>query len=1515
MTFKRWPLFFVFVIFYFFTYKTVISGTYTNTSFAVVKDGINDSSLEFTNTLQIAVERYVGVKIFGDSIQPSFPATIYPDIISSSADTFSVFYMDTSNDAVNKRDIRIAGGLAPILTAPVKVMDANSPADCYLHADKGESGYLVSVIRKGAGSHRVLRVGNGSSYLDCDSALSTGWMFSSQCLMEKDTFLVMYSSEMNIVKIMKVFSKGSTIQIMQQITVSADTSGGNKLMNCSIASDKKGGVFAVWSRGIPNGTRKLNYRFYGRDLTTIQGGVLNQNIGDNTFYYYDDSPVAALDSMKFAVVHWDSMGIMMNILGISNGSVTHNVSRVISAPGIKFPAIATNEKYCIIACFGDVNGDNYAGIEGLRFDLQNGIPVNPNYYSYSRTINVVPQDRYSIAVNCVLDTAGDFAAIWRYQNRIQGSVWSKRGIRYKNGFWTSGVETLSVNLGDSIRFVPSSISASNTTSWNINSFIRTGSSSTECTNSSWISLNDNTELETTRSVNRYFQYKIVINRNSSGDSINTPSISGITIPYNVQPQIVSLDSVKIGNDDYRHITEDDSIDVLSRSDSVRLMVTVFDRDPSDKVYLKASWPGTGNVQELSGTFPVMATVKFAAAMHDTVAQCTLSVWDSRGWNAKPVLLSYKSRNAVPKLVVSGVFNNAQGIQQTVSIADQQTVFIHETDSLQVHYSVSDPNDTGRVMGYVFLENNNGLAQLDSADQNGTGRFCIHGDTIAPASQYLYHVTVKDNDTSYSYRIYFHVNHSPSIRNITVNDINVVRSDTIKTIIGKLFTVKVSVHDTDCYFGDTLTYRLNAPDTNEMIISTMESASFQWIASIKDSVILITVDDKSGKSDSIFFFQKYPWLETDSQIFNAYSTALDTLSKFVSLIIASGQVDTIIMPLFNNGSDTLLIGSVRPGTMVGKWFKFGIPYDTGLYIMSSNWVESIDTLPIAPAEKRWFYCIFTADSLSGDSVVVDTITITTNDYSHSLVSIPIRLEYNDLPRIVSINPEFSANVPWHLSKSKASEYTFPPHASIGIQFSEPMDTSSLQKGLFIYSRKDSLVKGAEEPIRIKREWSQNSTKLNCFASYDKPSVAFSLFPPESLFIPTDNLAVKLNGNITDKASTPSGPNALDVNLDLRRDDTSDDTITTMKVDSIYFCIVSILPLPYDTQIGVKPIITLSFSSNVYSASVDKSLKENRTLIIRSRYNSGNQLDYDSISVDKNRVSFHIARRLFYCDSLWCRFNSSSIKNSIGFQSDNSKDGIAASMFDTTDTSDDIVWSYRVKNIHILSYIPDDGSTIKEISPAVTINFDDIVDESVIDTDTLNGNRSFKIGSIYESAFSSYRSIEFVKGGKTVLIQPKRKFFSRDSVFILFSGFSRNYRYGYNSNLPGDSLENFGRFTWTFYTGNTGFYTFPNPYKPGKDPRHCNNNGPCGIWFKNLHVLKVGVNDLIVKIYSMNTHPVYNSQKAGDVIHFEENSSEYLPQWLWDTRNQKGELVASGLYFYTVSDLKNKVLTKGKVMIVR
>ena len=75
------------------------------------------------------------------------------------------------------------------------------------------------------------------------------------------------------------------------------------------------------------------------------------------------------------------------------------------------------------------------------------------------------------------------------------------------------------------------------------------------------------------------------------------------------------------------------------------------------------------------------------------------------------------------------------------------------------------------------------------------------------------------------------------------------------------------------------------------------------------------------------------------------------------------------------------------------------------------------------------------------------------------------------------------------------------------------------------------------------------------------------------------------------------------------------------------------------------------------------------------------------------------------------------------------------------------------------------------------------------------------------------------------------------------------------------------------------------------------------------------DVNIKIFSVRAFPVYDTEKAGVKIHFTKASSEMKPQWLWNTKNQAGEPVASGLYFYVIYDLNKVALIKGKLVIVR
>jgi hypothetical protein len=1094
-------------------------------------------------------------------------------------------------------------------------------------------------------------------------------------------------------------------------------------------------------------------------------------------------------------------------------------------------------------------------------------------------------------------------------------VFAEKTVRNRLGFWTSPVESLTIASDDSVRFQPAIIGISSLTSWNVSDSIRIGATQQTCERAPWISLSDRQALYDSASTHRYFQYKLSIQRKDGADSINSTVISSVTIPWNVKPKLLAVDSIKIGDSHYSEFTGGGTMVVMSRSDSVRLRLRLRDPDNSDTVYFKGSWPASGTPEALNGKTEYDTSLYFPAAGSDTSVSCSLFVWDTNDWSSTIPLFQYTTRNSMPQLTTVVTYDDDTGIRVTRDIASVDTIMIHETDSCIIEYTVSDSNDQSRVFAFLYREYQGVTSKLDSIINTGQRTFVIRGDTAVPSYSANLKLSASDPDTSVERRILFSVNHSPVIDSLYINGALVKELDSVRVIINGPVQIELVAHDTDCSFGDTLRYHFQSATPADSRIMTSNRAAFSWIPQRADTSLMVTIHDRYGKRDSLLFYIKYPWFETDSSVHNEFTRALDTLDNDVSLIVGSMTGDTVYLPVLNSGKDTLYIYSVQCKSPSRNWLQIGIPVDTGMRVV--DFVNSIftDTLVFGAGEQINFPLFFSTGTLLGDSVIHDTLTFTTNDSTHRYYAIPVSMEYNDLPRIVSITPEYSAEIPWRMKKRLDNQYVFPPHASVSIQFSEPVDSSSVQSGVQIYSVSDSSYSGYREYIDIKRTWSQNYTKLQCVPVYQYISPFFNVKPPEGLFIPTDKIALRLSGDIVDQANSPSGPNVLDVDLDFIRNDSGTDTLIQLTVDSIGFSVISVVPEMFDTHIVEKPSITLTFSSSIYAESIDRALIGNRSLVVRSKYNNSEQLDFDSIRVQGSAATFRIARKLFYNDSVWCRYNSATVKNQTGFPTDNNHDGISISMFDSTDRSDDLTWSYKVKNITIVSTEPGVNSIVKAISPSITIHFSDTIDASVFDVDTTSRNRSVQIRSKYSPELSAFRSIELLNGGMSVRIQPERNFFSKDSIHCQFLGFKAMYRYSTSNNLPLGNQGCFSGYEWSFFTGNTGFYTYPNPYKPGTNPRHCIDNGPCGIWFKNLHILKEGVKDVEITIYSMNTHPVFNSKKAGRTIHFENSSNDFLPQWLWDTRNQFGDLVASGLYFFVISDINGVALMKGKLMIVR
>jgi hypothetical protein len=350
----------------------------------------------------------------------------------------------------------------------------------------------------------------------------------------------------------------------------------------------------------------------------------------------------------------------------------------------------------------------------------------------------------------------------------------------------------------------------------------------------------------------------------------------------------------------------------------------------------------------------------------------------------------------------------------------------------------------------------------------------------------------------------------------------------------------------------------------------------------------------------------------------------------------------------------------------------------------------------------------------------------------------------------------------------------------------------------------------------------------------------------------------------------------------------------------------------TGVVAKPVVTVTLSDTVPLTGIDTSRRNNATLVLTSKLGGTAQVAFDSVKVARNVIAYYPARRFFYGDTVFCLYKGLATVDSTHYNISLTPSTQAIS------TNDRVQWAFSVHDIRLSSLDPDSGAA-SPIVPRITLTFSEPLYPGTFDFDTAGNNRSFALTSSFTSDTQlAFKDIVVSPDSSKVVLRPKTLFFSNDSVHCLFKGFTKNFRYDTSANLPTtDSSQSFAKRQWYFLTKNVGFYTFPNPYKPGPDPRHCSNpaTDPCGIWFTNLHSLRAGITDVVVKVLGSNGNPVFNSQEAGIAIHFAANDANLKPMWKWDTRNQRGAFVASGLYFYVITDLKGAILIKGKLIIVR
>lgn len=1456
---------------------------------------------------------YMLAKVYGDTIRNSSNVSSCPDVISPGPDTFRFYYIANIGKALYKSAVRITSTGVDIDNNPQKIYSTEDSIASFLHAVMGDNGVTISYVQNSK-TEAKLTVENGSTRTIIDNSTYYDYVASSQCHLEGDTFLIANSTEGNELKLRKIYSHNQIILVDQEVQIEKDTVTNRRhLTNCAVGYDNNGLILVIWSRGPPTAPRKMYYKFFSRAMVSGTADTLDNLICDNSFYHYDDVVIRSYAPGKFAVIFWNSSGVGMYRLTNTGGVVQKSYSQIYNKSDLKHCAAALKNNTMAIVVNGDLDGDNRPGIEGEIFDFNNGTLSNGVKLRFSDTASADAKiiNQNSTAINCAIDDKGSIAVTWRDSSMVQGTVFAKRGVKYQQGYWTSRIQSLSDSANDSIRIYPLQVYKSNwnQNNWYLQDSIRFGNTVEQCSSAPWESISSDTLLTT----KRFFQIRIRLDRKTGKDSLMTPLVDSAMVLWNVKPEFKSIDSVVTNVGTLRNISFGDTIRILSRKDTANVFLSVYDPDEGDIIRVRGSVPVETSMKTVQGGPAFKTSLEILPILKtDTVVTYSYSAYDSKNWYAAPVNLKIKPRNAAPLLNASIVTRDGDGNPDTLPLPLSRTLVLQQHDSIEVLYSISDTNDPLTCKAIISRVDNNKNIRFDSTTGGIQKTFRLRAAEIAPVDTVIIRLTGMDVDTSVYLNARIVINHSPLIRFCRIDTDTFYQGDTVRVALQKENKIIVNVNDTDCFFWDSLSFRFMMGNQQKIVHSRSVETQLSYMAQRSDSQMQIVVSDKFGKADSIIIFVKFPWLEDDTSVNNDYRSALNRLYPGPSLVIGDGVGDTVKLPLLNSGNDSMHITGMEFRNDSRRWLSASILQDGEYVVFNSSNNLSFKPVSVMPDSKLWLSFLFSDLQMQGDGLIRDTVVFYTSDPSHPGITIPVQMEYNDLPRIISVNPWFPSDIPYKgLAKQRVYKpYRFPPHASISVSFSEPIDSVSAHKGIMVYSILDSMFTGKAQMIDLHYVWSQNYTKVDLRPSYKFRSAKFGILPSDGLFIPTDSLALVLSTKLTDRASTPGGPNRLDYNIDFRRDMTGDTTFN-MRVDSITFSLLSVTPSPGDSSISTRPEITLLFNAPVYAASVDTARKNNSSLVVYSRYNDYLPLEFDSISVDSCKVTFRIGRFLFYGDSLWCSFRGRSVRDMMGFPSDNNNDGISSSLFDTVSTEDNLNWGYTVKKVHVISVTPDSGEKMKDVSPAIKIAFSDSLPDNVFDMSSEN-NRSLYVKSRYSDEAIRFKNIEIASDHRSITFQPDVKFFSNDSIYCSFAGLSKDYRYSGTSGIP-EGGDGYGARNWHFFIGDIGFYTYPNPYKPGKNSKHCNEKGPCGIWFKNLHELKRGNADVKIRIFSMNAHPVFDSEKAGEVIHFEVAKGK--PQWLWNTRNQAGELVGSGLYFYVIYDLQGNVLIKGKLMIVR
>ncbi|MBF0431308.1 MAG: hypothetical protein HQK83_08525 [Fibrobacteria bacterium] len=1336
----------------------------------------------------------------------------------------------------------------------------------------------------------------------------------------------------------------------------------------AVAASSNGNVLAVWREdsllwGVGYNNSQVQI-MAPKQLDTEQ--IYFQTIiGGHTYRQYG---IAPLSNTEFVVTYGKGDVIYYSIVNVSNGGITTAESLTPATKQCYFPDVAVSTEYVVFSWYGNMYGGNRQ-IECAWFsrtgatidtDSRQDKYLTGENVSFNVGNNWQAWHNYRVP-NIAVDEQGDFAVAYDNGFDAKAAAWRNTPMYFSTAYFLSDSIVLGDN-GSSYSLDPAVDSVAITSvrltpddqGEVLLSFGAGGSYS------SFSQVIDTGALASPLKGN-FNRLKYRVNLETESLSLkSTPSVSALSIDYNIKPHTAVVETLQLGTSGAVQIYDPaNNYNLVARQDTLRLIAWAFDVD-NDVGFriLTTDSAAQDNSPESKGagfyrsvlSVPPLEVVK----QNHQVEIITI---DGEGWTSEAVTLRVNYFNYPPVPSVSFQKNRypKSAEKDTIPLYERMRVLLRARDTAAVIVQFNDGNDT------------------ESRVQFFSGDVQLYDSVVSAGVPLVIPFTASLADTGVQHRILF------SDQDTTVefefvadyaNDVPVMTSNFIKhqgAEVDRIYVPNGGGSDTLAITSDEV-FVVHVDDTARVFLECTDSVDnalelkvYRQSNLILDSTVIVgepfefIVQSDSTEDTSVVVISLSDPDTTISARFMLLPNQTPILRSMYSIL--DGRVRDSISGVFGDTAiaisplqtDSLVISYGHGGPVGGgfphvSWRVLSRPEDCAIQELSCYeedtvlWGDTAVFVYNVDQEKliiqiKDVYSAFFRDTITLYYPFLDTSTAKNEELREELLALESDTAYvlgsTASGRLDTISFLNSGSAMLQIDSIKTGvdngdwlhitlSWTTPENEFRKLKIDEATDAYQLTSPLNIAPESKITLGFLFFSDSLKGDSVIQDTLFLATSDFNNPVLKLP-FKFRYIDLPILSLSVDTTGRFSPLLKTVASilpPVKRQTSIIFSFSEPVRLSTVLPGTISIYSYLDSlktggIIPIASAYPDYLHKIYYRSLSGQLSGSLVD-------TLIFSPHYTSPG----DSLGVQPRPGAF-LPRDIIRIQV------SNSITDSVGNALDLGLRKIAAipgsqdSLFTlSVDTSRLSVVSTVPAN-HSISFDPEDPIEIRFNRP-VAYTYEHDTAGVIVSVDTVNllsdSNLTVNVSSAFHGTYH-LRYLRLTNNGRTLLIRTSPNIFSVDSVTVYLHSRIGSVD-GFTLDGNGDGIGSYwfdfdpdssDVFSFGFKTRRKEFYIYPNPFNWSKES-HAESECGC-MTFKNVRDIK-GVETgqtLIFRIYTISGDLVFSSDRRVQNLKLLQGDTE--PAWKWDLTNNYSKKVATGMYIYSISVKSKGLVKKGKLAVIR